>query len=87
MKNAVINTDLNTYLIKFNYQTTNGQFITQGNGLMDVLREYDKNGIKYIKIFDPFKYTFKSISKEKMLSLYSWETETYLYLKDHYYFK
>jgi len=87
MKNSVINTDLNTYLIKFNFQTTNGQFITQGAGIMDVLKQYDKNGIKYIKIFDPVKYTFKSISKGEILKRLSWETEAYLYLKDHYYFK
>lgn len=87
MNNAIINTDLNTYLVKFNFQTTNGQFITQGSGLMDVLKQYDKNGIKHIKIFDPAKNTFKQISKEKILNLMSWETETYLYLKDHYYFR
>ena len=87
MKNIVINTDLHTYLIKFNFQTTNGQFIAQSSGLMDVLKEYDKNGVRYIKIFDPVKCTFKSISRVKILQLVSWETETYLYLKDHYYFK
>jgi len=87
MKNSVINTDLHTYLIKFSFQTTNGQFIVQGAGLMDVLKEYDKNGVKYIKIFDPVKYTFKSISKAKILQLISWETEIYEYLKNHYYFK
>lgn len=87
MKNSVINTDLNTYLVKFNFQSTNGQFITQGSGLMDVLKEYDKNGIKYIKIFDPVKYTFKSISRNKILQFFSWETETHEYLKNHYYFK
>lgn len=87
MKNAVINTDLHTYLIKFNYQSTDGQFITQGSGLMDVLKEHDKNGVKYIKVFDPVKYTFKSISRAKILQLLSWETESLIYLKDHYYFK
>lgn len=87
MKNLIINTDLNTYLVKFNYQTTNGQFITQGSGLMDVLKEYDKNGIKYIKIFDPAKNTFKQVSKDKLLSLFSWDTESLLYFKSHYYFK
>jgi len=87
MTNAIINTDLNTYLVKFNYQTTDGQFITQGSGLMDVLKQYDKNGVKYIKIFDPAKYAFKSISKAKILQLLNWETETVLYLKSHYYFK
>ena len=87
MKNTVINTDLHTYLIKFNFQTTNGQFITQGAGLMNVLKEHDKNGIKYIKIFDPVKCAFKSISRAKILQLLSWETEALIYLKNHYYFK
>jgi hypothetical protein len=87
MKNAVINTDLNTYLVKFNFQSTNGQFITQGAGLMDVLKKHDKNGVRYIKIFDPVKYTFKRISKEKLFNLYSWETETLEYLKNHYFFR
>jgi hypothetical protein len=87
MKNTVINTDLNTYLVKFNFQSTDGQFITQGAGLMDVLKEHDKNGVKYIKIFDPVKGAFKSISRGKILQLLSWETEAHEYLKDHYFFK
>lgn len=85
--NTIINTDLNTYLVKFNYQTTNGQLIAQGAGLIAALKEYDKNGVKYIKIFDPVKYTFKSISKGKILQLFSWDTEALIYLKNHYYFK
>ncbi len=87
MKNTAINTDLNTYLVQFNFQSTNGQFITQGAGLMDVLREHDKNRVKYIKIFDPHKCTFKRVSREKILQLLSWETEAYEYLKNHYFFK
>jgi hypothetical protein len=87
MKNAIINTDLHTYLVKFNFQITDGQFITQGAGLMDVLKEHDKNGVKYIKIFDPVKYAFKSISRAKILQLMSWETEALIYLQNHYFFK
>ena len=87
MKNTVINTDIHTFLVKFSFQSTNGQFITQGAGLMDVLKEYDKNGVKYIKLFDPVKYSFKSVSRAKILQLMSWDTETYLYLQNHYYFK
>jgi hypothetical protein len=87
MENSIINTDSNTYLIKFNFQSTDGQFITQGAGIMDVLKQYDKNGIKYIKIFDPVKCTFKAIRKAEILQRLSWEIEAYLYLKDHYYFK
>ena len=87
MKNGILNTDFNTYLVKFMYQSTNCRFIVQGSGLMECLKQYDKNGIEYIKEFDPIKGTFKRISKDKILNLFSWETETYLYLKDHYYFK
>jgi len=87
MKNTIINTDLQTYLVKFNFQTTNGQFITQEAGLMNVLKEYDKNGVRYIKIFDPVKHTFKSISRAKILQFVSWNTEVHEYLKNHYYFK
>lgn len=87
MTNALINTDYHTYLIKFKWMSTNNRFIVQGSGLMDAIKQYDKNGIEYIKIFDPVKYKFKAISRAKILQLLSWETETYLYLKDHYFFK
>jgi hypothetical protein len=87
MEAKVINTDIHTFLIKFQFQSTNSRFIVQGSGLMEVLKKYDLNGVEYIKIFDPVKYTFKRVSKETILSLFSWETEVYLYLKDHYYFK
>jgi len=87
MKNELLNTDYNTYLVKFRYQSTNNRFIVQGSGLMDCLKTYDKNGIEYIKIFNPVKYKFERISKEKLFNLYSWETETLEYLKQHYYFK
>jgi len=87
MTSAIINTDYNTYLIKFKWMSTNNRFIVQGSGLMDAIKSYDKNGIEYIKIFDPVKYKFKSISRDKILQLFSWETETLLYLKFHYFFK
>ena len=87
MKNTVINTDYHTYLIKFQWKSTNNRFIVQGSGLMEVLKEYDKNGVEYIKEFDPVKCTFKRIAKDKLLSMFTWDTETHLYLEDHYYFK
>lgn len=87
MKNELLNTDFNTYLVKFQFQSTNCRFIVQGSGLMECLKTYDKNGIEYIKEFDPFKGTFKRISKTKLLQAFSWETETHEYLKNHYFFK
>ncbi len=87
MKSGVLNTDFNTYLVKFQWKSTNNRFIVQGSGLVDVLKQYDVNGVEYIKEFDPFKETFKRISRNKLLNAFSWETETYLYLQSHYYFK
>ena len=87
MKNAVINTDFNTYLVKLKWKSTNNRFIVQGSGLMDVLKQYDANGVEYIKEFDPIKSTFKRIARAKLLQAFSWETETYLYLQTHYFFK
>lgn len=87
MEAKVVNTDLHTFLVKFQFQSTNNRFIVQGSGLMEVLKKYDLNGVEYIKIFDPVKCTFKRVSKKFILSFFSWETEVYLYLKDHYYFK
>lgn len=87
MESLIVNTGYHTFLIKFRYQTTNGRFIVQGQGLMNCLKTYDKNGIEYIKIFDPHKYTFKQVSKETLFNLFSWDTETMEYFKNHYYFK
>lgn len=87
MKNTIINTDLHTYLIKFSFQATTGQFITQGAGLMEVLKQYDKNGVKYIKQFDPAKAKFIQVSKKDLLNRFTFDTEVYLYLQNHYYFK
>jgi hypothetical protein len=87
MKSGVLNTDFNTYLVKFQWKSTNNRFIVQGSGLVDVLKQYDVNGVEYIKEFDPVKGTFKRISRKKLLNAFSWETETYLYLQSHYYFK
>jgi hypothetical protein len=87
MGNTILNTDLHTYLIKFRFQTTNGRFIVQGSGLMNCLKTYDLNGVEYIKIFDPVKARFERISRDKILQMFSWQTEDYEYLKNHYFFK
>lgn len=87
MTNAVINTDFHTFLVEFQFKSTNRCYIVQGAGLMEVLKTRDLNGIYSIKVFDPGKGTFKKISRKDLLTSYSWETETCLYLKNHYYFK
>jgi len=87
MKNSVVNTDFNTYLVKFSWKSTNNRFIVQGSGLMEVLKQYDVNGVEYIKEFDPVKARFVQISRSKLLQAFTWETETHEYLKNHYFFK
>lgn len=86
MKNIIINTNIHTYLIKFKFQTPDNYFIIQESGIMDVLKKYDKNGIEYIKQFEPSKAKFIQISKKELLNRFSWNTETHLYLQKHYYF-
>jgi hypothetical protein len=54
---------------------------------MNCLKTYDLNGIEYIKVFNPVKARFERISRDKILQMFSWQTEDYEYLKNHYYFK
>lgn len=85
--NTIVNTDFNTYLVKFQFQSTECRFIVQGSGLMDCLKKYDKNGIEYIREFDPCAGKFKRVSRADILQNFSWDTEVFQYLKGHYYFK
>ena len=86
MKN-IINTDFRTLLIKFQFQSTNGQFICKFSELPTVLKELNQPGhdIQYIKEFDPVKVKFKHISKPDILHLFK-DTEHEEYINDHYYF-
>jgi len=75
----------NTFLVKFRWQMSE-QYIVQNDGLINVLKNCDKNGIEFIKVFNPAKCNFVRISKSEILMNYNWETENYLYLSNHYYF-
>lgn len=86
MKTTILNTDTDIFLIKFKFSSTNGKFIFNDiNDLPELLKNNTK-GIEYIKRFNNDTNTFKKVSKETILNLSSWETETNLYLKNHYYF-
>lgn len=76
----------NTFLVKFRYQSCE-QYIVQNTGLIEVLKSCDKNGVEFIKVFDPSKLGFVRISKSEILANYNWETENFEYLSTHYYFK
>ena len=85
-KNIINVHQRNTFLIKFKFQLSE-QYIVQNTGLIEVLKQCDKNGIEFIKVFDPSKCKFVRISKSEIVQNYSWETENYIYLQNHYYFK
>lgn len=84
-----LNCDLTTFAIKLKWRSTDSLFICQDTGLIEAIKSDDKEhkGIEYIKIFDPAKCTFIKTSKELILQCFSFDTESYLYLKEHYYFK
>jgi hypothetical protein len=84
---SILNTDIHTFMIKLRFKSTNNRFITQGRGLIYCIKTQDVNGIEYIKIFNPVKAKFERISRSKILQLISWHTESFEYLKNHYYFK
>ena len=88
MKNTFLNLDKRTFLIKFNYQSTNGKFLFQEpSQLLEILKTQDKNGIDKILELDHKDFKFKKVSKKTILDFSSWETETAEFLKTHYFFK
>ena len=88
METTILNTDTRTFLISFLYQNTDGKFIFKTSfDLMNILKNKDKNGIDYIKEFNPAKNNFVKVSKNDILKFCSWDTEVLEYLKNHYYFK
>ena len=88
MTNLILNTDRRTFLVELQFKMTENIFLVQGaEALMNVLKKYDLNGIKYIKELDRHKHSFKRISKKDILNFASWETEAFIYLQNHYYFK
>ena len=87
MKAEILNTDLHTFLVSFRWKSTETRFIVQGHGLTECIKKYDLNGIESVKIFDPAKGKFSRVSRETIIQLFSWDTETVEYLKGHYFFK
>ena len=84
--NHELNADQRIYLIKFSFASVNDKFLTTDLG--KTIKEHDPGrGIDYIKEFNPEKNTFTRISKADILRFHSWNTESHLFLKSHYYFK
>ena len=84
-KNFINVLQRNTFLVKFKYQSSE-QYIVQGLGLVDILKNCDKNGIEFIKIFNPAKHRFVRVSRQEILDNFSCETAAFEYLSKHYFF-
>ena len=89
MKNLSLNTNNRTFAVKLRWRSIDSLFICQSTGLIEALKtdDIEKKGIEYIKEFDPAKCSFNKVSKESILNHFSFDTESYLYLQKHYYFK
>jgi len=88
MNTNYLNIDRRTFYISFTWKNTDGKFIFQnGESLVKLLKLYDSKGIDFIKEFNPQEGKFKRVSKKDLLTVFSWETETSIFLKDHFYFK
>ena len=84
MKN-VLNLDYRTFKITFLIKSSNRNFIFQnGKELVYILKTFDLAGVESIKVLD--KEKFKRVSKNDLLSFFTWDTETMEYLKEHCYF-
>jgi hypothetical protein len=87
MKTLINVHGMDLFLIEFRYKSTDNKFIVSANQIADCLKTYDAHGIKSIKRFDPSKNTFKRVSRAEILNLVSFDTESVLYLENHYFFK
>lgn len=84
----MINTDQRTFLVSFQYKTSNKKFIFQtAKELKEILEKHDNGGIETIKEFCPKTNTFKVLKRQSLLDNFSFQTEEHLYFKKHYYFK
>lgn len=87
-KESVINChQCNVFLVTFRYQLGNSKYICQMDGLIDVLKNEDKNGIESIKVFHFPSNSFKRVSRKEILNNYTFDTEIFEYLSNHYFFK
>lgn len=81
MNQNILNTDLIVLLIQFQFKGTNGQFITNIEGVAEVLKKHNTTSIESIKEYDRTKQKFIRVSKDKIYRWLSFETEAVELLK------
>lgn len=85
-----INTNFNTYKIKFRY-ATDREFICDAQGLMHLLKDRKNpkgsEQVGSIKIYDNTTETFKTAARKRILNSVSHDQEVFDYLSEYYYSK
>ena len=87
----MIQTNIRTFLVKFQFNGTEGTYIFQkGKDLKELLKRKqeagDTRGIEFLKSYDYKTDQFKRISKIDFLKWCDYETEAIEYFKTHPYF-
>jgi len=76
------------FLVILSFAGTDSKHLFQtGDELVKIIKEYGGKGIDKIKQFDSTKDTFKKISKKDLLAFFDWQTEAYIFLQNHPFFK
>lgn len=84
MDKIIIEQTAGMWLFKITFQHSPTPVICNESGFKKTLERFDK-GIKSIKYLSGEKWL--KMSKEKIRQHFSWDTETDLFLAQHYYFK
>lgn len=86
MDKIIIEQTAGMWLFKITFLNVTNPIICNDLGFKDALRRFDQNkGIKSVKYLSGDKWL--KMSKEKVRHHFSWDTETDLFLAQHYYFK
>jgi len=88
MKNTILNLSNRTYLVTFLFSGSDSKILCSGpNALMQAIEKYGERGIDSIKEWDNGKCKFMRASKQHILDCHSFDTESHIYLSNHYFFK
>lgn len=86
MDKIIIEQTAGMWLFKITFHDVTNPVICSESGFKEALERFDKHkGIKSVKYLSGEKWV--KISKEKVRRHFSWDTETNLFLAQHYYFK
>lgn len=86
MDKIIIEQTAGMWLFRIKFHNVTNAVICNESGFKETLERFDKNkSIESIKYLSEEKWL--KMSKEKIRQHFSWDTETYLFLAQHYYFK